>query len=83
MQNMKVLEALKNWALEVSRVALLAVVSYLATDFVIAKLVQDFFSSSMSPEMVLQVTGILTVILKAVDRSLHETKIAEKGLTQF
>lgn len=68
----------KDLLLELGRLALAAVVSYLLTDQVIANLLP------IADEAVkLQVAGLLTVVLKAIDRALHESKTAVKGLARF
>lgn len=77
------MEAGKQFILETLRVILIAGVSYLATDMVIAQLVTVFAGSHLTELQIIEVTAILSVIVKAVDRSLHESKIAEKGLTRF
>ena len=62
------------------RMVLLAVVSWLATETV---LTQVFAQVALDPVLKTQVIAILTVGLKGVDRWLHESGTAVKGLTRF
>lgn len=75
--------ALVDFALETLRVGAIAVVAYLATDVVVNQLVDLIFGADLTPEIKFQVAALLTVILKSIDRALHESGIAAKGLTRF
>lgn len=81
--NKQKLEALKQSALEAGRLMLTALVSYLLTEGVLGFIIDYFFGVKVEPSVKLQVTTALTIILKAVDRALHETGIRTTGLTQF
>lgn len=75
---------------EIGRIILLAVVSFLLTDVVITQLVDlATVNYSLSPELRLMIIGLLTTILKAVDKQIHTSSnkntgfLGEKGLTGF
>lgn len=72
-------EALKRGA----RVLLLAIVSYLGTAGVIAGIVAWFTGNKMDLAAQAQVVTVLTTLLTIVDSYLHESGVAEKGLTRF
>ena len=66
--NKKLLEIGK----ETLRVAILAVVSYLLTAGVIDYLLVTFVGNTLSTEMVVLITGLLTSILRGVEKQLHK-----------
>lgn len=66
---------------EVGRLALLGGVSWILTEGVLANLVGQFVV--LDEAVKAQIIAFLTLILKSVDRWLHETKIAEQGITRF
>ena len=72
-------EALKRGA----RVLILAIVSYLGTTGVLAGLVAWFTGNSMDIKTQAEVTTVLTTLLTILDSYLHESGVAEKGLTRF
>lgn len=76
------METFKKTLLEFGRVVLIGVVSWLLTDTVIANLVNQF-GANLSLEVRLLITGGLSTIVKSIDRGLHESGMAEKGLTRF
>lgn len=76
------MEALKQFVREALRLIAVAVVSYLATAGVLDQVVRQF-GGSLSPEVQVMVMGLLTITLKSVDRMLHETGMAEKGLVRM
>jgi hypothetical protein len=75
-------ETLKQSLLEGGRLLVSAVVSYLLTEGVTTFIIDRFFGVRLDPAFKLQVIAAATIILKAVDRALHETT-SEKGLLRF
>lgn len=66
---------------EAGRLALLALVSWALTEGVLVNLIGQFVK--VDTALKTQIIGFLTVVLKALDRWLHETGKAEKGITRF
>ena len=66
--NKKLLEIGK----ETLRVVILAVVSYFLTAGVIDYLLVTFLGNTLSAEMVVLITGLLTSILRGVEKQLHK-----------
>lgn len=71
--------SLKDLWLELLRLVALAIVSFLLTDGVLVQVL----GANLSPELRMQLIALLTFALKGVDRWLHESGKAEKGLTRF
>lgn len=82
---------IKEAILEGGRVILLAVVSYLLTEGVIAGLVGTYTPITVDAGTKIIITGIVTSVLRAVDKALHEKGkednnkgyLGEKGITGF
>ena len=71
------MEMLKTWCLEALRLAVLAAASA-AINYVLTLLSGD--QIKMSPEII----GIITAVLKGLDRSIHENQdIKAKGILPF
>ena len=68
---------------ELLRVVLIAVVSYLLTEGVITALLDLVVGIQLDPTQRLILVGLITTVVKAIDRHLHESGMAEKGLTRF
>lgn len=73
---------------ELGRLVAAAVVSYLLTGVVLQGLVSAIFGQYLGTDLVVEVTALLTAVLKALDRHLHETNsdnklLGEKGLFGF
>ena len=69
---------------EAGRIILLAVIAWLLTDQVINRVVDLVtLNYQLDMNLKLQITGVITTVLKSVDRWLHESKVAEKGITRF
>jgi hypothetical protein len=76
---------------ELGRVVLCSVVSYLLTEGVISSLANVVFGERLNPILVLQITGVITYVLKSIDKWLHEQGklsgnlnwLGSKGLTGF
>lgn len=68
--------------MEAGRVVVIALASYLATDMVIGNLVDAVAGNQLSEPMKIQIVAIMTVVVKAIDRALHET-VDEKGILRF
>lgn len=66
--NKEFVEGLK----ELVRTALMGGVSYLLTGGVLQSIVTYFFSSRLSPEMIVILTGLLTSILSGLDKWNHK-----------
>lgn len=73
------LEGLK----ELGRTLLIGAVSYLLTDNVITSIISYYFGAKLDTFTIALITTALTGTLRAIDRYLHESGIAEKGLTRF
>lgn len=67
---MNITEILK----ESLRVVFLAVVSYLLTDGVINYLVVHFAGESLSLELIVLITGLLTSVLRGIEKQLHKNE---------
>lgn len=67
---MKIMEVVK----EALRVVVLAVISYLLTENVVSFLVSWFGGEALSKEMVIVVTGLLTSVLRGIEKQLHANK---------
>lgn len=65
-------ETIKEFTLELSRIALVAVLPILITSV-----------ESGNVDYKIIATVAVVAVLKAVDRALHESGVAEKGLTRF
>ena len=82
-----IIEALK----EAARLILMAVLSYLLTTGVLDMLLSTYFGTTLNPTVALQVSGVLTVGLRSLDKWLHERGkdkgkeglLGAKGLTGF
>lgn len=74
---------------ELGRLLLLTVLSYLLTEGVIAMLVNVIIGDQLSPELKLQITGIVLFLLRAADKWAHElgkktyNPTLTKGITRF
>ncbi len=77
------IEVLKQSLLEGGRLIVTALVSYLLTEGVLGFIVDRVFGIRIDPALKFQVTTALTLVLKSIDRALHETDIRVKGLLQF
>lgn len=71
------------WGKEFGRVVLLGAVSYLLTAGVLTTLVSILFGVKLDTQIQVVIVGLLTSVLKGVDRQLHDSGVAEKGLTRF
>lgn len=74
---------------DTGRTILLAVISYLVTEGVMNTLIGVIFGDKLSPELILIISGLITSILKGIDKDIHLTGKLEgndtltRGLTQF
>jgi len=81
--------SLKEGLKEGARLVALATVSYLLTAGVLDAIVFYFIGSYIDPVIVVQITALLTAILRSADKYMHEAgKASEnvslsKGLTRF
>jgi len=57
---------------EMGRLLLIAIVSYLLTTGVLDTLVAFVFRTHLSPDQRLQLTGLIMLLLRALDAWLHE-----------
>jgi hypothetical protein len=79
------IEAIK----EPLRYILIAVVSYLLTETVIEQVILLVFGAGIDPATKLMITGLLTALLRGIDKWLHEIGLDKgpdsliKGLTRF
>lgn len=75
--------------LEFLRLLALSVVSYLLTEGVVSNVLFLFTGDKLSPTESLLISGLMTSILKAFDKALHEKGKEEgdenltKGITRF
>lgn len=76
------INTLKQMGLELGRVIALAVIAYLLTEGVLTTLI-GLTGLTLSPDIKLQVITFLTLVLKGFDRALHESGVAERGITRF
>lgn len=81
--NQTQIDNLIGWAKELGRVVVLGVVSYLLTAGVLASLVSILFGTHLDASVIVIVTGLLTSVLKGLDRQLHDSGVAEKGIVRF
>lgn len=81
--NSKQIEMIKQSALEAGRLLVTAIVSYLLTEGVMTFVVDHIIGVHTDAATKLQITTALTIVLKAIDRALHETGVRTTGLTQF
>lgn len=79
MEKKSLLESLK----ELGRLLLISGVSYLLTEGLITSFVEYFFGTRLDAFAKVQITAIITFIAKTIDKYLHESGVAEKGLTRF
>lgn len=63
---------------EAARLILMGVVSYLLTAGVLDMLLKTYFGTYLSPELLLQISGFVTLVLRTIDKWLHERQ-AEKN----
>lgn len=68
---------------EVGRVVLLAVISYLSTEVVVNQLLDLVGQGKLDSMSKLVLSGLILSVLRAFDKQLHDSGIAEKGLTRF
>ena len=68
---------------EIGRVILLAVVSYLSTEVVVNQLLDLVGKGQLDSMSKLVLSGLILSILRAFDKQLHDSGVAEKGLTRF
>lgn len=82
-------EAKKEAFLEGGRVIVLALVSYLLTEGVLTLIVELIFGVRVDATGKAVITGLLTTVLRSIDKYLHELGkpktgiLEEKGLTGF
>lgn len=81
MKNIQI-EGMKQYLLETGRLILSAGVSYLLTEGALGFVLDYYFKVQLDPMFKVQLMTVLTIVLKAVDRALHETG-TEKGLLRF
>ncbi len=80
-----IVEALK----EGGRVVLLAAVSYLLSEGVLDIIVDYIFGVKLDTALKVQIAGIVTIVLRAIDKYLHEKGVnnddpnLKAGLTRF
>lgn len=71
------------------RTILATVVAYLLTEGVIALLIEWFAGKELSTEYKLVITGLITAVLKGIDKWVHKVGVEEnndtlkKGLARF
>lgn len=68
---------------EIGRVALFSVISYLLTAGVVQAIVTSISGTRLDPGTQLLITGGILAVLRALDKTLHDSGIAPKGLAQF
>ena len=69
---------------EAARIILIGIVSYLLTEGVLTPLVEAVtLNFNVDPLLKTQITMVIGLVLKSLDRWLHESGNAEKGLTRF
>lgn len=68
---------------EALRVVVLALVSWLLTDGVLNSVLGMLFSAHLDAAQVILVSGLLTSVLRGIDKDLHDSGKMKKGLTQF
>jgi len=78
-QKKPLLESLK----ELGRLILISIVSYFLTEGVITTLVGYYFGTHIDTFTKVQITAVLTLVARTVDKYLHISGIAEGGLTRF
>jgi len=71
--------SIKEGLLEGGRVVLLAIVSYLLTEGVVALLVNQFIGVQVGPEVRIVAVGAVTSVLRGIDKWLHERAGREEG----
>ncbi|MCK9371062.1 hypothetical protein M0R04_14215 [Candidatus Dojkabacteria bacterium] len=71
------------WIKETGRVVVLGAISYLLTEGVLVGLVDIIFGVKLDVASKLFIVGLVTSVLKGVDRQLHDSGLAEKGITRF
>lgn len=74
---------LESFVKENGRLIAIAIVSYLAVEGATSAIVETFIGTRVPAEVKLQIVGVLTFVVKAIDRALHESQIRTKGLTNF
>lgn len=79
----KINENLIDWAKEFGRVVVLGAVSYLLTEGVLTGLLDIIFGVKLDISVRLFIVGLVTSILKGIDRQLHDSGVAEKGIVRF
>lgn len=72
-----------NWFKEFCRVIVLAIIAYLLTEGVLGNLLDIVFGLKLDTATKLFMVGLVTSVLKGIDRQLHDSGIAEKGITRF
>ena len=77
------MEHIKESVKEGLRVILLGVVSYLLTEGVVQTLVSHFLGMRLDASAQVIVVGLITSILRSIDKWLFESGTMNKGLTQF
>lgn len=77
------IENLIGWGKELGRVVVLGALSYLLTAGVLSNLLNIVFGAHLDVSVQLIIAGILASALKALDRQLHDSGVAEKGLVRF
>lgn len=73
---------LENILREYLRIILAAGVSWLLTEGAIA-LVLQWFGIVLDPAAKVLIVTVLTGVLKSIDRELHNSGVADKGLARF
>ena len=67
---------------EFGRIGIIGIVAFLLTEGVLVQFV-DLVGVKLTPDQKLQIVAVATMAIKAVDRWLHETGKAVRGLTRF
>lgn len=68
---------------EFLRVSLIAIVSYALTEGVIAGVLDATIGVRLDASAKVILVGFITALVKAVDRELHDSGVAEKGIIRF
>lgn len=83
------MESKQKALLEGARVIVLALVSYLLTEGVVAVIIEYVFGVRLDATVKTVIVGLITTVLKSIDKYLHlESEprtglLGEKGLTGF
>ncbi len=81
--NQTQINSLISWGKEFLRVVVLGALSYLLTEGVLNTLLDIVFGVKLDVQTKLFIVGFITSVLKGLDRQLHDSGVAVKGIVRF